>query len=118
MTASLAVECDHAVNDVSAVHASQGCDSAPSLIDDFGHSQTGTAGAFHSRSLLLVVSCGGLPLSSFLVKSETVCAIRIHILEDKEVAPVACPFSWQEGTSAGRQVREGDAPELRWADMA
>ena len=27
--------------------------------------------------------------------------------------PDACPFSWQQGTSAGRQVREGGAAGLR-----
>lgn len=29
--------------------------------------------------------------------------------------PETCPFSWQEGTSAGRQVRERDVPGLHYA---
>jgi hypothetical protein len=49
----LAVEDDHAVDDVPAVNASQSKDSASSLIDDLGHSQTGTAGALHNLSLLI-----------------------------------------------------------------
>jgi len=36
---------------------------------------------------------------------------------EKEVAAVACPFFWQEETSAGRQAREGDVPGLRWVGM-
>lgn len=32
-----------------------------------------------------------------------------------ESEPGTCPFSWQEGTSAGRQVRERDVPGLRYA---
>ena len=30
----------------------------------------------------------------------------------------ACPFRWQEGTSAGSQVREGGATGLRCAGIA
>lgn len=51
-TAALAIEDDHAVDDVPAVDASQGKDSASSLIDDLGHSQAGTARALHNLSLL------------------------------------------------------------------
>ena len=48
----MAIEDDDRVDDVTAVDASQGKDSAASLVDDLGHSQAGTAGALHSLSLL------------------------------------------------------------------
>lgn len=53
MTTVLAVEGDHMVDDISAVHASQGKDSAPSIVDDLGHSQAGTAGTLHDISSLV-----------------------------------------------------------------
>ena len=53
MTTVLAVEGDHMVDDVPAVHASQGKDSAPSIVDDLGHSQAGTAGTPHDISSLV-----------------------------------------------------------------
>jgi len=49
--AASAIQGDHAIDDVSAMYASQGRDSASPLIDDLGHSQSGTSGASHHRSL-------------------------------------------------------------------
>ena len=48
----MAIENDYLVDDVTAMNASQGKDSAPSLVDDLGYSEAGTAGALHSLSLL------------------------------------------------------------------
>jgi hypothetical protein len=64
----LAIQDDHTVDDVPAENTSQGKYSAPSLIDDLGHSQTGTAGTFHdillgysiASSGALCLSCAGL----------------------------------------------------------
>ena len=58
-TAVLAVEDDHAVDDVPAENTSQGKDSAPSLVDDLGYSQTGTAGTLHNVLLGCAVASSG-----------------------------------------------------------
>jgi hypothetical protein len=59
MPAALAVEGDHTIDDVPAVHASQGKDSGPSFADDLRHSQAGTAGTLHDILLGYTgVSCG------------------------------------------------------------
>lgn len=52
MEVALAIEDDHMVDDIPTVDASQGKDSASSLVDDLWYSQTGTAGALHHLSLL------------------------------------------------------------------
>jgi hypothetical protein len=49
--AALAVKGDYAVDNVPAMDASQGWDSASSLTDDLWHSQAGTTGAMHNLSL-------------------------------------------------------------------
>lgn len=49
--AALAVKGDYAVDDIPAMDASQGWDSASSFTYDLGHSQTGTTGALHNLSL-------------------------------------------------------------------
>ena len=49
--AALAVEGDYTVDDIPAMDASQGWDSASSLTDDLWHSQAGTTGAVHNLSL-------------------------------------------------------------------
>jgi hypothetical protein len=97
----LAIEDDYAVDNVPAKNASQGKDSASSLIDDFGHSQAGTAVALHNLSLLHGCELRGPVTVVSLAGSQ----------------PGACPFSWQEGTSAGSQVREGGAAGLQCAGM-
>jgi hypothetical protein len=56
MPAALAVQRDHAVDDVSAVNASQGKDSASSLVDNLGHSQTATASALHNLSFTVLIT--------------------------------------------------------------
>ena len=101
-TAELAVQDDHSVDDVPAVNASQGKDPGSSLVHDLRHSQPGTAGALHD-----------ILLGYMVVNMET----RLGSLLN-EVAPGACPFSWQEGTSAGSQVREGGAAGLRGVGVA
>jgi hypothetical protein len=59
MPAALAVEGDHTIDDIPAVNASQGNDSASSFADDLRHSQTGTAGTLHDILLGYTgVSCG------------------------------------------------------------
>jgi len=52
MEAALAIEDDHLVDDIPTVYASQGKDSASSLVDDLWYSQTGTASALHHLFLL------------------------------------------------------------------
>src|ERR1022692_2419257 len=39
------------------------------------------------------------------------------VISSRRLWPGACPFSWQEGASAGRQVRKGVATGLRCAGM-
>ena len=52
----MAVQDDYTVDDVSAENTSQGKDSAPSFVDDLGHSQTGTAGTLHDILLGYIVA--------------------------------------------------------------
>jgi len=40
------------------------------------------------------------------------------VVSSRKPQPVACPFFWQEGTSAGSQVHEGGAAGLRCGGMA
>ena len=67
----MAVQDDHAVDDVPAVNTSQGKDSRSSIIDDLRYSQTSTAGTLHDILLGYTVVSRGDPFRWILTVEES-----------------------------------------------
>ena len=64
MSMALTVEDDYTIDDIPAMDAAQGRDSASPLTDDLWHSQTGTTGTLHNCSFHTVVSYENLSVVS------------------------------------------------------
>ena len=56
MPAAFTVQDDYMIDDVPAVNASQGKDSASSLVDNLSYSQTATTGAWHNLSFTVRIT--------------------------------------------------------------
>lgn len=100
------------VDDVPAVNASQSKDSASSLIDDLGHSQTSTAGALHNLSLVIRLT----------IKRNSICGAEY--LTDVTGTLRMSNGSWNcgrlhtdETTQKARNIQPGDRTEGKVNDQ-